>query len=285
MRGAAQSQASSSSCAGKIPNVKQPPDEWMLRKLQHAVATGSDYLAYGRDDLNTAASTGAIAVLLIGADIWLSGSATHGADEIVVSKVRAHGGRVVRAHTPNKELDMLGACALLRFPLPEITDVESEGGTGEEVPSAASAPPAIKRTLTYFAPWGAPVAPIGPVPPAVADEIELLSAMFGDEKKLRMAGEPYDGTHLLLQVDSVEHTACYLILELVLPPAYPAAAPPLVSAPFGTLNGRRLTSEETAACAAWCLEHAAEEKGAPVLYSLYEAAREWLTTTAAAAAA
>ena len=260
----------------------------MLKKLQHAVATGSELLAYGRDDLNFAASSGAIAVLLISSDAWLAGDASHGADECLVSRVRANGGRVVRAFGPNYELDMLGACALLRFPIP-LLEIESDAEqTGVALVVPPSAPPAIKRTLTYFAPFGAPVTPIGPVPSAVADELELLTAMFSEERKLRMAGEPFDGTHLLLQVDSVEHTTlcstCYLILELTLPPTYPAE-PPCVSAPFGVLpNGRALTSEETTACAARCLEHAAGEEAAPVLYSMYEAAKEWLTATAAAAA-
>ena len=81
---------------------------------------------------------------------------------------------------------------------------QEETGSSSELPS----PPGVQRTLTFFAPCDAPVQPIGDATPAgAADELELLVAMFGEDRKLRMC-EPFDGSHLLLQCDAIEHNAC-----------------------------------------------------------------------------
>ena len=65
----------------------------MIHKLQYAFTMASDLLCYGRDDLKSAAVAGAIDTLLISGDAWLTGTEDNG----VVSLVKRHGGRVVRA--------------------------------------------------------------------------------------------------------------------------------------------------------------------------------------------
>lgn len=74
-------------------------------------------LLCGRQDLKNAAMAGAVDTLLISGDAWL----TSVEDETVVLTKR-HGGRVVRACSPHYELDLLGVCALLRFPMREESD-------------------------------------------------------------------------------------------------------------------------------------------------------------------
>ena len=266
---------------------KEPkPDLWMIHKLQYAFTMASDLLCYGRDDLKSAAVAGAIDTLLISGDAWLTGTEDNG----VVSLVKRHGGRVVRACGPNEALDLLGVCALLRFPMPEESDEnetaavqeQEETGSSSELPS----PPGVQRTLTFFAPCDAPVQPIGDATPAgAADELELLVAMFGEDRKLRMC-EPFDGSHLLLQCDAIEHNACHVILEIILPSCYPES-PLLITAPYGVLpGGLTLTSEQMEACAKQCLDCAQElaKDSAPALCSIFDAARDWLASTADAAA-
>ena len=257
----------------------------MIEKLQYAFATASELLCYGRQDLKNAAMAGAVDTLLISGDAWL----TSVEDETVVLTKR-HGGRVVRACSPHYELDLLGVCALLRFPMREESDEheikaveEQEAASSSSEPTCAcSPPPSVRRTLTFFAPCDALVHPTeGPNPAGAADELQLLTAMFGEDRKLRMCRP--DGSHLLLQVDAVEHDACYVILEVILPPCYPEESP-IVTAPYGVLpSGRTLSSLQMEACAKQCLDCAGAltDESAPALYSMYEAAREWLSTTAA----
>jgi hypothetical protein len=265
---------------------EQKPDLWMIDKLQYAYATASDLLCYGQQELKSAAIAGAIDTLLIGGDAWLTGTE----DDGVVSLVRCHGGRIVRAYGPNEALDLLGVCALLRFPMPEQSDEnetaavqeQEETGSSVELPS----PPSVARTLTFFSPCGAPVHPIGDaIPAGAADELELLVAMFGADRKLRMC-EPFDGSHFLLQCDAIEHDASYVILEIILPSCYPECSP-LITAPYGVLpGGRTFTSEQMEACAKQCLDCARElaDDSTPALCPIFDAARDWLAATADAAA-
>merc|ERR1712167_348392 len=261
---------------------KRKPDLWMIEKLQSAFAAASDLLCYGHHDLKSAAFAGAIDVLLIGGEAWLTGNE----DEGVVCLVKKHGGRVVRAAGPNYELDMLGVCALLRFPMPEESDDNETAVVQqqqEETGSSSLLPaPPVRRTLTFFAPCGAPVHPVDPIPSGAADELALLSAMFGEDRKLRMC-EPFDGSHFLLQVEAMEHDACYVIIEVIIPPCYPEACP-AVTVPYGVLpSGQTLSSEQMEVCARECLDAAAvlavesAPESAPALYPIYVVARDWLS--------
>ena len=66
--------------------VKHTANAWLLLKLQHAVASGSDSLAYGSHDLAKAATCGAVAALLIRGDV--------SCDKHLTSTVHEHGGSV-----------------------------------------------------------------------------------------------------------------------------------------------------------------------------------------------
>ena len=248
-------------------------DDWMLLELQRAMAVVADTLAYGNLEISAAAEAGAIRILFV--DHTSSESSRD--LQRCIRRVIEKGGKVVRAQN---HIQGLSAVALLRFPLSDValdSLVDDQSTTSAAVPSH-STPPTVERTLTFFAPVDAPVDPIEPVPPEVEPELALLGAMFAGERKLRQCA-PFDGTHLLLQVDSGGlESECYLVLELILPPTYPASVP-TVATLFGRLpNGRALSDNEMAACTAACLAHVASDAGDPVLYSLYEAAREWLAS-------
>lgn len=256
----------------------QDAKHWMQQQLDHGLATGSDLVCFGAHDVRTAAESGAVAVLLIHSDEC--GSHMH-------ETVWTHGGQIVRAsHDPNVE--GLGMAALLRFsfhmvePTHEETVFVAEGNNESSQPQLDDAAlPMAQRSLTFFAPAGAPVEPTESVP-AMSAELELLSAMFSEERKMRML-EPYDGSHFLLHVDATSDTSNgYLILEVIVPQAYPEEALPLTTVPFGQLgDGRVLSHEETtAAAASCCASVTVENLGEPMMFCIYEAAREWLRAEA-----
>lgn len=146
-------------------------------------------------------------------------------------------------------------------------------------------PPLPQRTLTHFAPADAPVEPVEPAPSSCADELELLHAMLGGERKVRML-EPYDGTRFVLHVEAAgDPAAGYLILDFALPAAYPDEQP-LVTSPYGQVGSRELSVDEAAAAANYCRASVSDDAlSGPVLYSMYDAAREWLADMAVVPAA
>ena len=243
---------------------------WMIERLQHQVAT-NDLIAYGNAELLLAAESGAVEALLIGEH--------ETCDDTIVASVRQHGGNVIYLQAPNKELDMLKAVALLRFSLCIVDDHEA-GNLSRQASNSKEelTPPKPSRTLTYYAPTDAPVQPASPSD-TIADELDLLISMFAEERKLRMLSQ--DGTRFLLHVDAGEPSS-YLILEFALPASYPEC-PPVVTAPFGQLDHHVLSVDEAAEAAASACAVVDADPGSPVLYSIYDAAREWISSAAAAA--
>ena len=250
----------------------------MIRRLGHQAATGGEHICYGSTESLKAAKHGAVQVLLVKA-----GEEDNHAH--IIATTFLHGGRVARV--ASKEVDELGCIALLVYEwciLDIDESVETTAPPHTEAGSTSLTPPLPMRTLTFFASAEAPVEPTVPTPtPTLQDELELLLAMFGDERRVRQLA-PYDGTHFLLHVaDTCQSTDDYLILEFHLPQQYPNALP-LVTAPFGQLASRVLTDEEATAAAASCCARVGEDNlGGPVIFSMYDAAREWLLDAAAAA--
>lgn len=246
----------------------------MLDQLQRHVATGSDSIAYGPAELQKAAASGAIKVLLT----------RTACDASLTSIVAAHGGLIVPVRDGASEaLDMLQTVALLHYPFSTIDTEEEEECSCSSEPSPCDEPgkllplPLPCRTLTHYAPSDAPCEPlVEPAASSAKEELELLAAMFGSDRKLRMLA-PFDGSRFLLHVDAGDASEAtgYLILEFSLPDAYPAA-PPVVTAPFGSAGNRVLSEVETAAAAASCCAEVGV--GAPMLFAMYDAAREWLVS-------
>jgi len=260
-----------------VPDAK----DWMLQQVDRYLSVGSEFVCFGDLDVSKAARSGAVSVLLIGQCVELNGVCVDPHET-----VWAHGGQVVRSH--HQQVNGLGMVALLRFPFSVVEgsdDVDNEDMAapdaqrteerGREAMQAAMPLPA--RSLSFFAPAGAPVAPTDSVP-AISAELELLSAMFADERRMRMM-EPFDGSHFLLHVDTHSGDAnCYLILEIIVPDAYPAEASLLVTIIFGQVsNGEVLCRAETEAAAASCCASMTPDRfGEPMVFAMYEAAREWL---------
>eukprot|EP00966_Prymnesium_polylepis_P033558 779904-Prymnesium_polylepis.2 len=155
--------------------------------------------------------------------------------------INAYGGKVHVVPPAHPILtDVCGLAALLRYPN-ELVDLEQENtASGQEASETASEPaaPCVARTLSRWAPSECDLASqSSSLSTEAIDELELLSAMFAADRKMRLLTE--DGSSLLLLVDSQADTASWCVLDITLSPAYPHnGEAPTVRVPFGSVHGR-----------------------------------------------